>query len=170
MKRLFFVLLAFFSIPAFAAQVSFALEGQVTRVEPRYRVSITYEPNCWDERVSVTSSGRSYGGAAIGGVTGGIVGNQVGKGKGNTAATAVGAVIGALVGDNIDNSGYRSPSVQYRTERRCSAPTERRQNIPDGYDVTVRVQGQEVVFQMPDDPGYETIRLRFDGNATPARW
>jgi uncharacterized protein YcfJ len=170
MRLLLLVLFSVFSVPALAAQTSFALEGQVVRVEPRVRHSTTYERECWTEEVPVqSSSSRSYGGAAIGGVTGGIVGNQIGKGSGKTVATAAGAVIGALVGDNIDNDGYREPSVQYRTEQRCRSVPQSRE-IPDGYNVTVRFQGRDMTFQMREDPGYGTIRLNFNGSVTPSRW
>jgi uncharacterized protein YcfJ len=171
MKLFLFFLFSAFSLPVFAASASFTMEGQVIRVEPRVRHSTTYERECWTEEVPVqSSSNRSYGGAVLGGVTGGVVGNQIGKGHGKDVATAVGAAIGAIVGDNIDNDGYRSaPSVQYRTEQRCRSVPQSRE-IADGYDVTVRFQGRDMMFQMRDDPGYGTIRLNFSGTVTPVRW
>jgi uncharacterized protein YcfJ len=171
MKKILLVLLSLFSFPAFAAPASFALDGQVTRIEPR--ISRVYVPGreCWTEKVPVqSSSDRSYGGAVIGGVTGGIVGHQVGKGSGKDVATVAGAILGTIVGDNIDNNGNRaSPTVQYQDEQRCRDVSQY-QDVRDGYSVTVRFQGQEILLQMLEDPGYRMIRLNFNGTVTPARW
>lgn len=170
MKKSVFVLLGLVSSPALAVQVSFTEEADVISIEPRIRQVRTQVRECWNEEVPVQSANRprSYAGAIIGGVTGGIVGNQVGKGKGRTVATAVGAVIGGMVGDNIDNDGHRSPSVQYRSEQRCSSIPQH-QERQDGYDVTVRFQGRDISFQMQEDPGYGMIRLNFRGTVTPVR-
>jgi uncharacterized protein YcfJ len=175
MRSIFLVLLSIFSGSVFASSVSFTLEGQVIRIEPKYRVSTTYEKECWTDQVPTQqmSSDHSYGGAVLGGLTGGVVGNKFGKGKGKEAATALGAVIGAFAGDNISNDGYRRSapsSVQYRSEQRCRS-VPRTQEVPDGYDVAVRFQGRDVVLQMRDDPGYGSIRLDFNGTIMPAnRW
>lgn len=170
MKKSVFVLLGFVSLPVWAVQVTFTEEAQVISVEPRIRQVTTRVRECWNEEVPVQSASRprSYGGAVIGGVTGGLVGSQVGKGNGKTAAAAVGAAIGALVGDNIDNDVPRSPSVQYRSEQRCDM-TPRLESRRDGYDVVARFHGRDMAFQMPEDPGYGTIRLLFRGTVTPAR-
>lgn len=168
-KSVLVLLLGLVSSPALAVQVSFTDEAQVIDVEPRIRNVTTHVRECWNEEVPVqsTARSRSYGGAIIGGVTGGLVGSQIGKGKGKTAAAAVGGAIGALVGDNIDNDGSRSPSVQYRSEQRCSSVPQH-QERQDGYDVTVRFQGRDIAFQMPENPGYRRIRLNFRGTVTPA--
>lgn len=163
MKTVFFVLLSIFSLSAVAAPVSFALEGQVLRVDPR--VSYVSVPGaCRGAAYPAQSSyNRSYVGAAIGGVAGGLLGSRIGKGSGQNVATAAGAVIGAFTGDNIDNDGYGYRGQQ--PTQYCDPPSQ--QQVIEGYNVLVNVQGQQMMFFTRFDPGYNRrILVRFNGDAS----
>lgn len=63
------------------------------------------------------------GGAVVGGLLGALAGNQIGSGSGRTAATVAGAVGGAVVGNSVE--------------------TSRNTNIPDMYQINIRLDNGE---------------------------
>ncbi|WP_075184960.1 glycine zipper 2TM domain-containing protein [Teredinibacter haidensis] len=124
--------------------------------------------NCWVEQVREqqpvyyrASSGKpkSATGTILGSVIGGAIGNAVGAGDENKkVGTVVGAILGASVGRDISRNGsnrqYSHTEVSYRDVQRCEVKERvEMEEVPAGYSVTYRYNGETYTTRTRRDPG-----------------
>ncbi|WP_416140153.1 glycine zipper 2TM domain-containing protein [Halomonas sp. HK25] len=115
-------------------------------------------------------------GTAAGAIVGGLLGNQVGGGSGKKLATVAGAIGGGLAGREAQNRvearqhAQAGAQVQYETryetryETQSRTVTEREcQTVMEshdehlGYDVTYRIDGEELTRRMDSPPQAERL-------------
>ena len=141
--------------------------AKVVDVRPVYREVEVSNPvtECWDEPVIQANTGahhKSASGMAVGGILGGIIGHQVGKGNGKKLATAFGTIIGAQIGHNAVNGHIQDGGQNSYTEYHQKCVVHQQvsyEEVPDGFRVTYRHQGERYQIKMPYDPG-KRIKLR----------
>ncbi|MBE0489514.1 MAG: glycine zipper 2TM domain-containing protein [Halomonas sp.] len=115
-------------------------------------------------------------GTAAGAIVGGLLGNQVGGGSGKKLATVAGAIGGGLAGREVQNRvearqhAQAGSQVQYETryetryetqnqtvtERQCQTVMESHEEHL-GYDVTYRLNGEELTRRMESAPQAERL-------------
>ena len=103
------------------------------------------------------AAGRMFLARSSARVIGGVLGHQVGSGRGRDVATAGGAVAGAAIGSNV---GAATAKSIRRTS--SAAPTSRRNDRPEYYDVTYNFNGVEHRVQLATPPG-PTIAVNSNG-------
>jgi uncharacterized protein YcfJ len=127
--------------------------AQVLAVAPATKTVRVPREECRDELVTLTRPTKDPNqitGTVAGAVIGGVLGNQVGGGDGKKLATVGGAVGGAYAGNKIQE-GMQERNTYQESQRTCKTVTDRHQE-PDGYDVTYRLNGQEMVVRMDHNP------------------
>lgn len=150
---------------------SHAAYAKVVHVDPIIVVSRTSHPQqqCWDERVSSPSQGRTRHNAAgamiIGGIIGGVVGHQVGDRGGNgDTAKLLGTLVGASIGHDMGGNHDAQPATTVVTQHcRNTTHYENDERIV-GYRVTYRYRGQTFVTRTDHHPG---SRIRVNVAVTP---
>lgn len=141
--------------------------AEVVAIEPNIKTSKVAREVCHDEqatRQAPVKDQRRIAGTAIGAVVGGVLGNQIGDGSGKTLATAAGAVAGGYVGNKAQKE-LQERNTETVTEQRCTTVYDT-QSSQEGYKVTYRYDGKEIVAIMDRDPG-KRIRLQ-EGEPVPA--
>ncbi|WP_404296715.1 glycine zipper 2TM domain-containing protein [Halomonas sp.] len=111
-------------------------------------------------------------GTAAGAIVGGLLGNQVGGGSGKKLAAVAGAIGGGLAGREVQNRvearqhAQAGTQVQYETryETQSRTVTERQcQTVMEshdehlGYDVTYRINGEEMTRRLDSAPQAERL-------------
>lgn len=106
-------------------------------------------------------------GTVTGVLAGGLLGSQIGGGDGKKLATIAGAAAGGYAGNQVQkNMQQRDQNTS--TERRCKTVNETSKRVV-GYDVTYRLDGQNLSTRMANKPG-PTLMVK-DGEVitAPAR-
>jgi len=148
--------------------------ARVISSEPIFRTVERRVPveNCWTEQqreeTPVYRDGmqhaqpprkRSATGTILGALIGGGIGNAVGAGEENKkVGTVVGAILGASVGRDISRNGsnrqYSHTEVSYRDVQRCEVKERvEMEEVPAGYSVTYRYNGETYTTRTRRDPG-----------------
>lgn len=128
--------------------------AEVLAVEPAMKTVSVPREECRDELVTLTRPIKDpdqIAGTVAGAVIGGVLGNQVGGGDGKKLATVGGAVGGGYAGNKIQE-GMQERNTYQESRRTCKTVTDRHQE-QDGYDVTYRLDGQDLVVRMDHNPG-----------------
>lgn len=109
----------------------------------------------------------NYAGAALGGIIGAIGGNQIGGGSGRALATAIGAGVGALTGERMIGVPQGGPQVsplygqtQMVPVQNCQVVTRMEAPPIVGYRVVLDHHGRDIVFQTPNAPRGEFVKIR----------
>ncbi|MEO8224349.1 MAG: glycine zipper 2TM domain-containing protein [Gammaproteobacteria bacterium] len=128
--------------------------AEVLAVKPAMKSVSTPRQDCRDEVVTRTRETRDPNqvvGTVAGAIVGGVIGNQVGGGNGKKLATVGGAVGGGYAGNKIQEKMQAGNTYQ-ETQHNCTTVRDSKQ-VPNGYDVTYRLAGQEKHVHMAYDPG-----------------
>lgn len=170
-KVTLFSVLALASASALAQQAMVSEEwARVKRTEPIYGQGAAIQRNqCRTEMVTrqvQPAAGpreTNVGGAIVGTIIGGVLGHQVGGGRGKDVATAVGAGAGAILGERNIGASPNTPlygSSETVPVERCEMVTEMQPAPLVGYRVILEYNGRDFVYQSPQAPREEYVKVR----------
>lgn len=128
--------------------------ADVVAVEPVVRTVSEPREVCHEEVVEVpkpVKDKHQITGTVAGAVIGGVLGNQVGDGSGQDIATAGGAVAGGYAGNKIQEK-IQEGNTEQQLRQVCETVYDTRE-VPDGYEVTYELDGEEHTIHMDVDPG-----------------
>ena len=128
--------------------------AEVVNVTPSMATVQTPRQVCHDVVVTHTAPPTDkyrIAGTAAGAALGGLVGNQFGGGDFNKVLTAAGVVAGGYAG-NRTQQRMQAGNTYNTTEQRCETISESHQ-VPQGFDVTYRLNGSTGTVRMDHDPG-----------------
>lgn len=128
--------------------------AEVITVTPTTKSVTVAREECHDELVTLKQEVKDPNrvtGTVAGAVIGGAIGNQVGGGSGRDIATVGGAIAGGYAG-NKAQEGMQDRNTYQELQRVCETVNATEQ-VPTGYDVTYRLDGQERMIHLDYDPG-----------------
>lgn len=128
--------------------------AEVVAVDPNMKTVTTPRQECREQvvtRKKPVKDPHQVTGTIAGAVIGGVLGNQVGGGSGRDIATATGAVAGGYAGNKIQEK-VQDGNTEQHVEQICETVYDTSE-VQDGFEVTYRIDGQERVVLMAEDPG-----------------
>lgn len=128
--------------------------ADVVAVEAVHETVTTPQERCTDvqvQRRAPVKDEHRIAGTVVGGIAGGLIGSTIGGGDGRKLATVAGAAAGGYAGNRVQKNLQDQDTVT-TTERRCKTVQEPSQRLV-GYDVTVRLRGQDTVVRTSFKPG-----------------
>lgn len=128
--------------------------AEVVAVDPYMKSVTTPRQECREHVVSrkkPVKDPHQVTGTIAGAVIGGVLGNQIGGGSGRDIATATGAVAGGYAGNKIQEK-VQDGNTEQQLEHVCRTVYDTSE-VQDGYEVTYRIDDQERVVHMAEDPG-----------------
>lgn len=144
--------------------------ARVKRAEPIYGQAAAIQRNrCHTEMVTrqvqpaAGPRDTNVGGAIVGSIIGGVLGHQVGGGRGKDIATVVGAGAGAVLGERNIGGSSNTPlygAAETVPVERCEMVTEMQPAPLVGYRVILDYNGRDFVYQSPQAPREEYVKVR----------
>lgn len=128
--------------------------AEVITVTPTTKSVTVAREECHDELVTLRHDVKDQNrvtGTVAGAVIGGALGNQVGGGSGKDIATVGGAIAGGYAGNQVQK-GMQDRNTYQELQRVCDTVNATEQ-VPTGYDVTYRLEGQDRMIHLDYDPG-----------------
>ena len=134
--------------------ISASRGAEVVSVKALTRTVKTPRQDCHDEQVTRTKPAKDTHqlvGTGVGAVVGGLLGSEFGGGRGKVLTTVAGAAAGGYAGNRIENK-MQQGNTYTTTEPRCATVYDSSE-VPAGYDVVYRLDGNERHVHMDHDPG-----------------